>query len=93
MKNQFWAVGCGLDWTVKKRGWADYEQLLRPVFSLFRGKKKIEKNLTPKHEKNILLVAHNQPQTLLFHSPGQTAAHSPELIFHIMKSQDQTSVP
>ena len=38
MKNQFWAVGCGLDWTVKKRGWADYKQLLRPVFSLFRGK-------------------------------------------------------
>ena len=26
-------------WTVEKRGWADYEQLLRPVFSLFRGQK------------------------------------------------------
>ena len=24
MKNQFWAVGCGLGWTVKKRVWADY---------------------------------------------------------------------
>ena len=32
MGNQFWAVGCGLGWTVKKMGWADYEQLLRPVF-------------------------------------------------------------
>ena len=31
-------------------------------------------------------------QTLLFHSPAQTTAHSPELIFHIMKSRDQTSV-
>ena len=28
----------------------------------------------------------------LFHSPAQTTAHSPELIFHIMKSRDQTSV-
>ena len=31
-------------------------------------------------------------QTLLFHSPAQTTAHSTELIFHIMKSRDQTSV-
>ena len=31
-------------------------------------------------------------QILLFHSPAQTTAHSPELIFHIMKSRDQTSV-
>ena len=28
----------------------------------------------------------------MFHSPAQTTAHSPELIFHIMKSRDQTSV-
>jgi hypothetical protein len=26
---------------VKKGGWADYEQLLRPVFSLFGGKKNV----------------------------------------------------
>jgi hypothetical protein len=32
MKNQFWALGCGLGWTVKKKVWADYEQLLRPIF-------------------------------------------------------------
>jgi hypothetical protein len=32
MKNQFWAGGCGLGWTVKKKVWADYEQLLRPFF-------------------------------------------------------------
>ena len=31
-------------------------------------------------------------QTILFHSPSQTTAHSPELIFHTMKSRDQTSV-
>ena len=41
----------------------------------------------------------NRPQKLLiigpipfFHRPAQTTAHSPELIFHIMKSRDQTSV-
>ena len=27
MKNQFWAVGCGLGWTMKKKMFlADYEQ-------------------------------------------------------------------
>ena len=42
MKNQFWAVGCVLGWTVKKKVWADYEQLLREVFSTFCWQKKIE---------------------------------------------------
>ena len=40
MENQFWAVGFGLGWTVEKRVWADYDQLLRPVFSLFLKKEK-----------------------------------------------------
>ena len=31
-------------------------------------------------------------QTLFSHCPAQTTAHSPELIFQIMKSRDQTSV-
>ena len=31
MKNRFWAAGCGLGWTVGKKVWADYEQLLREV--------------------------------------------------------------
>ena len=35
MKNQFWAVG----WTVLKKVWADYEQLLREVFLTFCGQK------------------------------------------------------
>ena len=35
MKNQFWAVVWAGLWN--KRAWADYEQLLKPVFSLFRG--------------------------------------------------------
>jgi hypothetical protein len=39
MKNQFWAVGCGLGWTVKKKVCADYEQLSRPVFLSFHGQK------------------------------------------------------
>ena len=41
-----WKINSGL-WAVvwaglwNKRVWAEYEQLLRPVFSLFRGKKKL----------------------------------------------------
>ena len=42
MRNRFWAVGCGLGWAVGKKVWADYEQLLREVFSTFCGQKKIE---------------------------------------------------
>ena len=34
-----WAVTWAGQW--EKRVWADYEQLLRPVFSLFRGQKNI----------------------------------------------------
>ena len=43
MKNRFWAVGCGLGWAVGKKVWADYEQLLREVFSTFCGQKKKKK--------------------------------------------------
>ena len=43
MKNRFWAVGCGLGWAVGKKVWADYEQLLREVFSTFCGQKKNKK--------------------------------------------------
>jgi hypothetical protein len=39
MKNQFWAVGCGLGWKVKKKVWADYKQLLKPVFLSFHWQK------------------------------------------------------
>ena len=39
---KIWAVGCGLGWPVLKKGWADYEQLLREVFSTFCGQKKNE---------------------------------------------------
>ena len=41
-KIKIWAVGCGLGWTVLKKVWADYEQLLREVFSTFCGQKKNE---------------------------------------------------
>ena len=41
MKNQLWAVGCGLGWPVGKQVWADYEQLLREGFSLITGQKKM----------------------------------------------------
>ena len=30
-------LGCGLGWTVKKKLWAHYEQLLRPVLLSFHG--------------------------------------------------------
>ena len=36
---KIWAVGCGLGWTVLKKVWADYEQLLKPVFLSFYGQK------------------------------------------------------
>ena len=39
MGNQFWAVGCGLGWTVGKGIWADSEQLFWVVFSIFHGQK------------------------------------------------------
>ena len=39
MKNQFWTVGCGLGWAVGKKVWADYEELLREVFSTFCGQR------------------------------------------------------
>ena len=39
MKNKFWAVGCGLGWTVGKKGlgqlWATFEA------SFFRGEKQV----------------------------------------------------
>ena len=41
---KIWAVGCGLGWTVLKKVWADYEQLLREVFSTFCGQKIKKKN-------------------------------------------------
>jgi hypothetical protein len=53
MKNQFWAGGCGLGWSVKKRGWADHEQLLVPVFSLFRGQKKFSVRTEKVHRKKV----------------------------------------
>ena len=40
---KIWAVGCGLGWTVLKKVWADYEQLLREVISTFCGQKKKKK--------------------------------------------------
>ena len=44
MKNQLWAVACGLG--CEKNIWADYEQLLRPIFfRVFMGKKLIKKFL------------------------------------------------
>ena len=55
--------------------------------------KRIKKKFWPaKSEKTGLKSYSLSAQTLLSHSPAQTTAHSQELIFHIMKSRDQTSV-
>ena len=48
---KIWAVGCGLGWTVLKKVWADYEQLLRVGFSTFCGQKKNLKNCSDRTEK------------------------------------------
>ena len=55
-----WKINSGL-WTIvwaglwKKRVWGDYEQLLRPVFSLFRG----QKNFFLKHYSVCTEKLHN----------------------------------
>ena len=36
-------TGFGLVGITEKKNWADYEKLLRPVFSSFHGQKKIKK--------------------------------------------------
>ena len=45
-----------------------------------------------KVKKQALKVAHNRPRPFYFTVQPRPTAHSPELIFHIMKSRDQTSV-
>ena len=42
-ENVFWAGFGPVGKTEKKSAWADYEQLLRAVFSCFQGQKKISK--------------------------------------------------
>ena len=67
---------------IKKRQYATFQCGRCSVF------KKITKKLPSK-------VAHDQLRPFYFtvqSSPAQTTVHSPELIFHIMKSRDQTSV-
>ena len=68
-----WAVAWAGLWN--ERVWADYEQFLRPVFSLFRVQKFKKKKIFCK--KDVMQLF---------------SADCPELIFHIMKSRDQTSV-
>ena len=43
-------------------------------------------------KKRASKVAHNRPRPFYFTVQPRPTAHSPELIFHIMKSRDQTSV-
>ena len=43
-------------------------------------------------KKRALKVAHNRPRPFYFTVQPRPRAHSPELIFHTMKSRDQTSL-
>ena len=45
-----------------------------------------------KMKKQAKKVAHNRPRPFYFTVQPRPTANSPELIFHIMKSWDQTSV-
>ena len=56
--------------------------------------KKIQKKIfdPEKVKKRASKVAHNRPRPFYFTVQPRPTAHSPELIFHIMKSRDQTSV-
>ena len=56
-------------------------------------KKKLKYFFDPeKVKKRASKVAHNRPRPFYFTVQPRPTAHSPELIFHIMKSRDQTSV-
>ena len=56
--------------------------------------KKIKKNFfdPEKVKKRASKVAHNRPRPFYFTIQPRPTAHSPQLIFHIMKSWDKTSV-
>ena len=57
------------------------------------AKKKFKKIFDPeKVKKTASKVAHNRPRPFYFTVQPRPTAHSPELISHIMKSWDQTSV-
>jgi hypothetical protein len=63
------------------------------VRTLWGFQKKKKKNFDPeKVKKRASKVAHNRPRSFYFTVQPRPTAHSPELIFHIMKFRDQTSV-
>ena len=55
-------------------------------------KKNLKKFCPEKVKKQASKVAHNRTRPFYFTVQPRPTAHSPELIFHIMKSRDQTSV-
>ena len=94
MKNQFWAVGrwSGLDCEIKGSG-PIMSNFWGLFFHFFGAQKKIKFFFDPKKvKKRASKVAHNRPRPFYFTVQPRPTAHSPELIFHIMKSWDQTSV-
>ena len=94
MKNQFWAVGrwSGLDCEIKGSG-PIMSNIWGLFFHFFRVKKILNFFFDPKKvKKRTSKVAHNWPRPFYFTVQPRPTAHSPELILHIMKSRDQTSV-
>ena len=59
------------------------------VFSKIIKKKIFDPEKVKKHASK---VAHNRPRPFYFTVQPRPTAHNPELIFHILKSRDQTSV-
>ena len=62
------------------------------VFSKKKNQKRFFDPEKRKSKKWVSKVAHNRPRPFYFTVQPRPTAHDPELIFHIMKSRDQTSV-
>ena len=61
-------------------------------FSADATMQKIKKFCPWKIEKNTQKIAHNRPKPFYYTVQPRPMAHSPKLIFHIMKSRNQRSV-
>ena len=67
---------------------------LMPADRPLHGGRNLKKKIfdPKKVKKRAKKVAHNRPRPFYFTVQPRPMAHSPELIFHIIKSRDQTSV-
>ena len=75
-------------WAVQPR----YIQKMALAVSIFQKVLTFQCGRYSVFKKRASKVAHNRPRPFYFTVQPRPTAHSPELIFHIMKSWDQTSV-